>query len=336
MIQLAHRVVLTELCNGTCPHCFNAEFRKTAVMDADKLIKFWRTNQGDFLKTKPVKLMGGEPTLHPRIIEIMQEACLHFQTVDLFTNGTNMLKISSDPLILKYHMLNVVKYIINGFTFDIDKVEEYLPYVGKFLLHFVIPYDKKEMYELIGKITKCMDLNPLVNIIISPNTQVDLFDDEIQENYRKIWMEAISTVVPRLMARGVSFNYDHVLPMCFYTQEMLDELHAIPGIHDQNSFIDSIHAIKITCCCEAQMGLILPNFDLYFCNQTHIKVGSILDENGEPKLIGDIMEDLRRFSKIKTDCIKNLSPKCADCAVVASCKVGCYYTTLMRSKNELS
>ena len=121
--------------------------------------------------------------------------------------------------------------------------------------------------------------------------------------------------------------------MCFYTQEMLDELHKVP-VHHKNSFVDAIHSMKITCCCEVQMGLILPNFDLYFCNQTRIKVGSILDENGEPKMMDEILAMLQPFSPKKTECIKALNPKCRECPVVASCKVGCYYTTLLGVKNE--
>jgi len=330
MIQIAHRIVLTELCNGTCPHCFNAEFRKTATMDADKLIAFWRKNHGPYLSDKRLKIMGGEPTMHPRIIEVMQEACLYFGGVDLFTNGSQMLKIASDPLILRYHMTNVVQYIINGYTFDYESMEAAYPFLQKIILHFVIPDDVEEMRALCTKIEECMSIG-VAFFVISPNTQVNLFDDETQEKYRKVWMEAITRIVPQFIKHGLGFNYDHVLPMCFYTQEMLDELHNVPDVHENNKFLDSVHSMKITCCGEVQMGLILPNFDIYYCNQTRIRLGSILDENGEPRIIPDIMEMLKKFSGVKTKAIKKLSPKCAKCAVVASCKVGCYYTTLLRN-----
>jgi len=335
MIQIAHRIVLTELCNGTCPHCFNAEFRKTAEMDADILLKWWSQHRGHHLLTsKRAKLMGGEPTLHPRIIEIMREGCLTYGGVDLFTNGSKMLEISQDPLILKYHMMNTVQYIINGYTFDINKFMEYSPFISNVILHFVIPYKRQEFYEILGKINKCMDLAPFVSFVISPDTQVNLFDDDIQDNYRENWLEAITTVVPRLLDRRIAFNYDHVLPMCFYTQKMLDRLHDT-NVYDHNAQVDGIHSLKITCCGDVQMGLILPNFDIYFCNQTRIKLGSLLDDNGEPKSVEALTEMLQKYSKIKTESVKQLSPKCKVCPVVASCKVGCYYTTLLRSKDEL-
>ena len=331
MIQLAHRVVLTELCNKNCSHCFNAKFRKTGVMDADKLIEFWRLNSS-FLSRKRVKLMGGEPTLHPRIYEIMHEGCLYFGGVDVFTNGTTMEKITQDPLNLRYHLSGKIHYIINGFTFDLDTFKEYAPFVSQISLHFVIPYDKTAMYEIVGKIRKCMELDNRFHFIISPDTQVDIFDDEIQERYREVWLEAIKTIIPALMSRGFGFNYDHILPMCFYNQEMLDFLHSVP-VHDNNAMVDGIHSMKITCCGDVQMGLIFPNFDIYFCNQTRMYVGNLLNENGTPKGMPEILEMLQPFSKKKTDNVKNLSEKCNGCPVVASCKTGCYYTTLVKHVN---
>lgn len=331
MIQIAHRIVLTELCNGTCSHCFNAHFRKKAEMNVDTLFKFWIRNQSSLLYNKRLKIMGGEPTLHPRILEVMQNGCLYFHGVDLFTNGTNMIKISKDPLVLKYHLMGNIEYIINGFTFELEKFKYYAPYIRKVCLHFVVPFDKKKLNEMMNKVFRCLnELQSFAHIILSPDTQVNLFDDKTQDTYRKRWTEAITTIVPSVLERGNQFNYDHVLPMCFYTQEMLDILHKIP-IHNNNNQVDGSHSQRITCCGDVQMGLILPNFDIYFCNQTRIKLGSILDINGEPKYLEDIMRMIQPFSKIKTESVKDLSPKCKVCPVVDSCKTGCYYTTLLRS-----
>ena len=329
MIQLAHRIVLTELCNGDCPHCFNAKFRKRGEMDVDKLIEFWRANYPRFVNQR-LKIMGGEPTLHPRILEVIHEGCLHFGGVDLFTNGTKLYKIANYPLVVRYHLEEKIEYVINGYVFNYEDIDEVSSFISRAMLHFVIPDNEEEMEKICDKIFAHM--GGIYHIIISPNTQVNLFDDKIQEDYRKIWMKAITRVVPELIRTGVPFNYDHVLPICFYTQEMLDELHKIP-LHDYTKKLDAIHEDKITCCCEVQMGLIQTNFDLHFCNQTDIKIGSILNEDGSPKTIDEIQQMLLPFSKTKTDCIKSISPKCRVCPVVASCKVGCYYTTL-RSNHE--
>jgi len=82
------------------------------------------------------------------------------------------------------------------------------------------------------------------------------------------------------------------------------------------------------------MGLIDYNFDLYFCNQTRIKIGSILDDNGEPKLVPEIMETLQKFSCVKTENVKNMSEKCRNCGVVASCKTGCFYNSIVKERSQ--
>jgi radical SAM protein with 4Fe4S-binding SPASM domain len=303
-------------------------FRKKGEMDVDKLIEFWRINHPRMVN-QILKIMGGEPTLHPRILEVIQEGCLYFGGVDLFTNGTKMSSIANDPLVIRYHLMGKIGYIINGYVFNPKDIKEVLPFLQRVSLHFVIPNDEKEMEEICDKILGLV-YDPLYHIILSPNTQVNLFNNEIQEKYRKIWMKAIKRVVPRLLENGTSFNYDHVLPICFYTQEMLDELHKIP-VQGNTKKLDAIHEEKITCCCEVHMGLIQTNFDLHFCNQTDLKIGSILNEDGSPKLMDDIQKMLLPFSKKKTECIRNISPKCRECPVVSSCKVGCYYTTLVRN-----
>ena len=77
------------------------------------------------------------------------------------------------------------------------------------------------------------------------------------------------------------------------------------------------------------MGLIDYNFDLYYCNQTRIKLGSILKDNGDVKTMDEIINMIQRGSRMKTNSIMELSDKCKGCAVLASCKVGCYYNTLV-------
>lgn len=323
MIRLAHRMVLTENCNLSCPHCFNADVRKCGVMDADILIRFMRDNP---LESSVVKLMGGEPTIHPRIVDITKEACQSYGKVTLFTNGTTMSELVKEPIITKNHFQGLLEYTINGFTFEIDKFSSYKDYVQFITLHFVIPL--KNSGKVIKKIEKCMNLYPQVAFLISPDTQVDLFNDHILDQYRTVWVDALTRVIPQLRNREISFDYDHRLPICFYTQKMIDSLHS--------RGIDEAHVLTITCCGDQYMGLISYNFDIYYCNQTRIKLGSLLDKGGNPKSISDVEKILQAGSNIKTEAIKKISDKCRNCVVVASCKAGCYYNSIIkeRSQNE--
>jgi len=320
VIKLAHRLVLTEKCNFSCPHCFNANERMSGIMDADILLEFMRKNK-HHLDTYSLKLMGGEPTLHPRFMEIFKEACKHYGEVYLFTNGSTMKDIANDPIILKNHLMGRVIYVINGFTFNLEKFEEYRDFINIVSLHFVVPMENVET--MIDKVIKCFDFQPNINLVISPDTQVNLFDEDTLNEYRSVWMKAITTLVPKIRLRGMPYIYDHVLPICFYNQEMLDYLHSYD--------IDNIHTLKITCCGDQQLGLIDHNFDIYYCNQTRIKIGSLLNEVGQPKILSEVEVMLQAGSSIKTEAIKNECEKCSKCPVVASCKVGCYYNTLVKS-----
>jgi radical SAM protein with 4Fe4S-binding SPASM domain len=317
VIQLAHRLVLTEKCNLACPHCFNAEDREFGVMDADIIIRFMRENS-DSLRSSALKIMGGEPTIHPRMLEITREACQHYGEVKLFTNGSTMQTIVKDPDIMMNHFRGKLLYTINGFTFNIDKFLEYKDYINFVILHFVVPLNNPE--KMIEKIEKCIDLSPKVSFIISPDTQVDLFNDFELKSYRTTWVGVLSEIIPPLTYWRIPFSYDHRLPICFYTQEMIDELHS------EN--IDTVHLETITCCGEQYMGLIDHNFDLYYCNQTRIKLGSILDDDGNPKSIETIHEMIQVGSRVKLEQIIKLSDKCKNCTALPVCKVGCYYNIL--------
>jgi radical SAM protein with 4Fe4S-binding SPASM domain len=301
----------------SCPHCFNANTRHGGVMDFDTLLNFFRFNE-NYLQNSVIKLMGGEPTLHPNFTNILTESCKYYGSVMLFTNGNGLKAITQDSYFLKQHLQDKLSYAINGYTFSIDQFKKYRDFINYVFLHFVI----LDSTATIEKIIKCMELTPQVHFLISPNTQVDLFDENELGRYREIWLSAITQIIPLFRKNNISYSYDHNLPICFYTQEMIDELHTFD--------LDDLHATRITCCGENFMGLIDYNFDLYFCNQTRIKIGSVLNSNGTPKYIPEIEKLLQPKSKEKTIAIKNLSNKCRECPVVASCKVGCYYNTMVK------
>jgi len=318
MIKLDHRIVLTELCNASCPHCFNADFRKTGNMDADILLKFIKVNY-NYLKQSELKIMGGEPTLHPRLADITIEACRHYRLVTIFTNGTKMRETLDNKMVVKNHLYGRLKFVINGFVFNPDTLYEYTDSINYVNLHFVVPLNGVD--EVIEKAIRCMDLAPFVQFTISPDTQVDIFDDNILNQYRNDWIDAVTVILPKLRRRGIVYEFDHSFPMCFYTQDMLDVI----SFHDLNA----LHKARITCSGDSLMGLIDYNFDLYYCNQTRIKLGSILKDNGDVKTMDEIINMIQRGSRMKTNSIMELSDKCKGCAVLASCKVGCYYNTLV-------
>jgi len=290
-------------------------------MDADIYIEFVRKNSSSF-RSSVCKLMGGEPTLHPRIIDIILESAKHYQVVQLFTNGSRLNKIANHPEIVKEVFKGKVCYVINGYAFDQEKFEEYKQFVNALTLHFVItPWGYKETLQ---KMYDCMKYQGEVNLeyVISTDTQVDLFDEEAMNSYRKIWLDFIKEIVPVIQSRGINWKFMVCVPIYTPADEMLNELNSVG--------LNQLH-FGLSCCQCPDIGLIDWNWDFWYCNQTRIKLGTVLKENGEPKtLIELINEYITSAHGVKTKCIENLREDCKNCGALSTCRVGCYYNTLVK------
>ncbi len=316
MIQLNQRFIITENCNASCPHCFNANVRGGGEIDADIFIEYLRKNS-DYIRNHYLRLMGGEPTVHPRFADIVEEAAKHVRIVELYTNGLKLKEIVKLHPVMLAHFEDKLRYCINGYTCNFDKIIESQQYIKAVAVHFVVTLDGT--YKMLKKFDECLKLFPLTWPVISADSQVNIFDEDVLNRYRKVWMEAVKYLVPKMRDGKV----DHSFPMCFYTQDMIDELAA----HGMEGF----HMIRQNCCAEVAMGLIDWNWDLYYCNQTRIKIGSILNDEGKPKLMPEILEMInKKGTNIKTEKIIELSDMCRNCLALPACKLGCFYNTLER------
>lgn len=322
MRELCHRFVVTENCNLNCPHCFNAMARDQGVMDADLYIKFIRENS-NHLTDKRCLIMGGEPTLHPRIIDILLESTKHYRLVDLFTNGIKLDEIATNPDVVREHFKEKITYTINGYAFSPKNYEKWRHFNRKLNLHFVITMWGYK--EILQKMFDCMSYYPDIKYTISCDTQVDVFDEETVKEYRKIYIDTLKQIVPELNGIGIEWGTDHSFPICFYTQEMINELNLID--------LTNFH-FNTTCCTCPKTGLINSNWDFQYCNQTRIKLGSVLKENGDLKTMIELQNEyITPSHKFKTECIKNLREECKNCNALDTCRVGCYYNTLVEHSN---
>ena len=128
------RLILTEDCNANCPHCFNANMREDKHMSMET---FYRAIS--YIDAPAVKLMGGEPTLHPFLNEIIDACHDAFDTVRMFTNG--LKKDILEPMLpviphlkepFKYIGLNtpgepdlLISYILPESAMDLVKLHHY-------------------------------------------------------------------------------------------------------------------------------------------------------------------------------------------------------------------
>lgn len=80
-------IILTNVCNANCPFCFALEQAKSpgqflSLEDVKGRINFVRDSG-----QSQIRLMGGEPTLHPKFEEIVDLVISNGMTAILFSNG---------------------------------------------------------------------------------------------------------------------------------------------------------------------------------------------------------------------------------------------------------
>jgi radical SAM protein with 4Fe4S-binding SPASM domain len=316
MRELDYRIILTENCNANCKHCFNANSRDGKSMDIDRLLEFFAQSQ-DHTKRSILKIMGGEPTIHPRFEEFVGKALYLFNRISIFTNGTTMSKITKNPI---FNRNPNIGFTINGATFDPSTFDQYREFVDKVSIHFVLTMDETD--KIVQKALNCAELmGEQATIIYSPDTQVDLFNKSIRLAYGMIWTNAVKTLVPQLRKSMAGFYPDHFLPICFFTPSMIEELDKV----------DCTDIMKGIAGCQCRnLGLIDTDFDLYYCNQTQIKLGSLLNDDNSFKTMDEIQKMIADGPRTKIKCIEQISKECKECPSLSVCRVACYYNTLKR------
>jgi MoaA/NifB/PqqE/SkfB family radical SAM enzyme len=101
---------VTDVCNSKCSFCVTSspDTRRDSV-DYNSILEFLRANAGG--EYRIVNLHGGEPTIHPRITDILQSIRrLEYPEVHLQTNA---LKLADAGFTRKLIELGVTKFIVS-------------------------------------------------------------------------------------------------------------------------------------------------------------------------------------------------------------------------------
>jgi len=279
-------------------------------MDTEKLYSFWMKNR-NWLRSAELKLMGGEPTIHPEFLQVADLGILLFNAVTLFTNGTNLQHIVH-PDILASHWTDKFQFIINGYTFNLNNWNVWKRYYKKIQLHFVIPKDN--IKAIINKINHIISENRSnqLHFIISGDTQLNIFDEKILADYRENYIYGLTSIIPKLQKHRFSYSFDHIFPSCFWTSDMISELH--------RNDIEPVH-LQRQSCCDRILGLLDTNFDLWYCNQTRLKIGNVF-VNGKPRSMEEIHRMIRDMPALKE---KSLPIRCQECPAISTCKSACWF-----------
>ena len=295
------RIYLTESCNANCNHCFNKGIREDRHMDtakAEMLFNYFASNG-----IKNLKIMGGEPTVHPDFLTLYNLSQQKFDSVALFTNGLNaeITKITprnTDAIIYNFLFINR--------QFDSNK---YLP-SSNFARIFEIVIDGNT------------DIQKLKNEI--QHTQQELSKKRIQQYYFQITLNCIEQIfikkedINRKFREIISFilskypnhiSFDHTIPLCFWEEE---------SINLMNKY--NLSYYKATCR-GTDFGLVDSKFNLLHCNQFQEVITPIFINDKTISFIR--LNNLLKIANLNKK-IFNLKNKCIDCQFFDTyCTGGC-------------
>lgn len=115
---------VTDLCNSQCSFCVVASpLYSNDSIDYAQVLSFLEANRNEGYQV--VNLHGGEPTVHPRFLEILRAIhCLGYPELHLQTNG---IKLSDPGLLEECVHLGVRKFIVSlhGDSADVQDGQTY-------------------------------------------------------------------------------------------------------------------------------------------------------------------------------------------------------------------
>lgn len=228
-------VLLTTRCNLKCPYCFAqeklGEGQKLvmSMSDVKKVIDFLnRSNHPMF------RAMGGEPTLHPQFLQILEMALENGMRMDLLSNATWPESYNS-----VFERISPRRII---FLLNIDHPERYAPQIwqriernlkavaghGNVTLSFNI-FEKKPRYEYILDLARTYRIDKVrmsfsLPVVGANNACLKL------EEYKEM-APFVVEFARQAEETGVQVRMDNAVPLCMFNYEQAGEL-LLKGVVD--------------------------------------------------------------------------------------------------------
>lgn len=285
------RILLTENCNANCKNCFNSQYREDhhiCIEDLEKVFKYLSLNG-----VEKLKIMGGEPTVHPDFFSAVELAQQYFEKIIIFTNALN-----DNISLITPREQDCIIYNFNFITteFDINKLLLNKPGIRAFEVQ--VNYDtdiddyKRKLYTIKRKMNKKKKVN--IYLTLDCTEKIFLHRDEIINK----WNELTEFINVEL---GVDTFQDHIIPKCFY--------------ENTNMNIKKISNMCNVLC----SGLIDSSLNIRYCNQHPVVLGKL----DMTKDFNSVLSLLEKEYEEKMKIRKKL--KCKNCKnYLISCNGGCF------------
>lgn len=295
------RVLITDKCNANCANCLNKTFRtESCYMDFSqfKLIAQYFKDHN----VSRIRLMGGEPTIHPQFGKIAEISQKLFSRVSVFTNG-----LSKNLLTFSPRESDGINY--NGkFARSIDP-NLFMPQKqGSRTLSIVID-NKLEEKEAIETINYVKDIVPNIKVSLTFDCTANIF------KLRRFFLKKFDIIYNFCIASGLETIIDHGLPICFL----------------YNSNVPTHENFSI--CNKECAGLIDANCELRFCNQVSTEHFSLFE--GAKLKPYKLLENRMELAYIQKQEVV-LKKICLDCPFYGRmCNGGCYIQNPAISKEDI-
>lgn len=288
MVKHSMRILITESCNSKCLNCFNSAYRGRGGIDEktyNRLCEYLSHNN-----IKRVKIMGGEPTVHPlfeRIITISQS---YFQSVIIFTNALNNRITNIQPRIN-----DTIVYNFNLISSSFNKDKFLLDQPGRRRLEVQIG-SKTNIEYLLSKLSFFSN-TPNLKINLTLDCMENIFDCKVELEKKFI---AISDYIKNTLK--TDYVVDHKIPLCFWSKDV--------GITDSLCSIDCA-------------GLIDSSLRLRYCNQYEETLCNLVDASGNFIPFDKLLSKLAIGYASKNDII--MRKGCNNCVYFPhKCNGGCF------------
>ena len=294
------RIYVTEKCNANCSNCFNMKSRtnnEIKVETFNKLCLYLKQNG-----ITKVKLLGGEPTMHPAFEDIIKISQQNFKHVGIFTNGlknrfSNIKLRDTDSII--YNM-----NFFNNFDKDVFQFDQ----KGSRVLEIQILKNTKplEIIEMMRRFSNIELKRLTCNLTL--DCKANIFLEKSQIIPKLLFLEK------QFKKLNINFFYDHKLPFCYLYKSGLTVLQS--GI-----------------CSLFSSGVIDANLNLRFCLQnTEVLLSLLSHGNFIPwKIIENNLE--KKYIQLRYESLKKI---CCSCIFYnTKCNGGCWIPQEFVKKEDI-
>lgn len=239
------RILITDKCNACCSNCINKAIRTESyfidVLRFKTIALFFHKNN-----VTRIRIMGGEPTIHPKFGEIVSFSQTVFSRVTVFTNGLNNSILDFSPResdSINYNARFV--HIIPKEHFMSDKP-------GSRILSIVIDC-QIDAYQMTSTISTINEQIQNLKVSLTFDCTVNIF------KHRVDLLNKFEILYDFCISHQIEVIVDHGLPICFLYNSQ------IPSYKDFSK------------CSEHCAGLIDANCNLRFCNQISSETFSLFE-----------------------------------------------------------